>query len=155
SCSKRSSASDRERHATHDRRRTSETTTREFSVVSSACAVPCRWFFANHFAGRFARFVPNSTVGSTFAGLRAEILCTSCSVCLTHRCGRFCGRTRLTRWPHSLQSRKNQTHRKPIYNRRFRAVEKISCAALRNRAAQHIARFARAPQVARDGAGAG
>src|SRR5215475_7251690 len=72
SCSKRSSASDRERHATHDRRRTSETTTREFSVVSSACAVPCRWFFANHFAGRFARFVPNSAVGSTFAGLCAE-----------------------------------------------------------------------------------
>jgi hypothetical protein len=28
-------------------------------------------------------------------------------------------------------------------------------AALRNRAAQHAARFARAPQVARDGAGAG
>ena len=94
-------------------------------------------------------------LGAPLRASAQKILCTSCSVCLTHRCGRFCGRTRLTRWPHSLQSRKNQTHRKPIYNRRFRAVGKISCAALRNRAAQHIARFARAPQVARDGAGAG
>src|SRR5499433_2141580 len=72
SCSKRSSASDRERHSTDDRRRTTEMTMREFSVVSPACAVPCRWFFANHFAGRFARFLTNSAVGSTFAGLCAE-----------------------------------------------------------------------------------
>src|SRR5262249_28410721 len=41
-------------------------------VVFSLCAVPCRWFSANHFAGRFARFLPNPAVGSTFAGLCAE-----------------------------------------------------------------------------------
>src|SRR5262249_51261074 len=63
---------DRERHATHDTRRTTEMAMREFSVVSPACAVPCRWFFANHFAGRFARFVPNSAVGRAFARLCAE-----------------------------------------------------------------------------------
>ena len=48
------------------------TTTREFSVVSRAGVVPCRRFSANHFAGRFARFLPNSAVGSAFAGLCAE-----------------------------------------------------------------------------------
>src|SRR5262249_25125220 len=55
-----------------DTRPTTDMTMREFSVVSPACAGPCRWFFANHFAGRFARFVPNSAVGSTFVGLCAE-----------------------------------------------------------------------------------
>jgi hypothetical protein len=92
------------------------------------------------------------------APLRAsvqKIFCTSCSVCLTSRCGWFCGGTRLTRWPYPLQSRKNQTHRKPIYYGHFRAIEKISHATLRNRAVQHVAHFARFPQVARDGADVG
>ena len=63
--------------------------------------------------------------------------------------------TRLTRRPYPLQSRKNQTHRKPIYHGHFSAIEKISHATLRNRAVQHVAHFARFPQVARDGADVG
>src|SRR5262249_24611091 len=72
-----------------------------------------------------------------------------------HRSGRFGGRTRLTRWPSSLQSRKNRTYRKPIYYRRFRAVGKMSRAALRNHAVHRVARFTRGSQVARDGADTG
>ena len=50
---------------------------------------------------------------------------------------------------------KSQTHRKAIFYGHFRALGKISCAALRNRAVQHVARFARAAEVARHAAGAG
>ena len=50
---------------------------------------------------------------------------------------------------------KSQTHRKAIFHGHFRALGKISCAALRNRAVQHVARFARAAEVARHGARAG
>ncbi|MBV8289051.1 MAG: hypothetical protein JOZ35_19225 [Hyphomicrobiales bacterium] len=50
---------------------------------------------------------------------------------------------------------KSQTHRKAIFYGHFRALGKISCAALRNRVVQHVARFARAAEVARHAAGAG
>jgi hypothetical protein len=50
---------------------------------------------------------------------------------------------------------KSQTHRKAIFHGHFRALGQISRAALRNRAVQHVARFARAAEVARRGVGAG
>jgi len=77
-----------------------------FSVACPACASSRGLFSANHSR---ADSLDSCQIRRLEAGLRAsvqKIFFTSCLVCLTHRCGRFGDRTRVTRPARSLQSRK-------------------------------------------------
>src|SRR5215467_4642727 len=75
------------------------------------CRLTCarllrRFVFSESLPGRFARFLPNSVLGSGFLGLCAENFLHNLLGMLNASLRRFGEGTRVTRSAHALQSRK-------------------------------------------------